>query len=80
MHKFLEANTYTFYQEVLKVFIVSIDEELCTGCQECSAGCPAHLLKFNGEKTEVKGDPSDCLGCESCVIVCAAGAISITEM
>lgn len=62
------------------MFIVSIDEELCTGCQECVAGCPAHLLKFRGGKTEVEGDPSECMGCESCVIVCPAGAITIIEM
>ncbi|WP_206812256.1 4Fe-4S dicluster domain-containing protein [Paradesulfitobacterium ferrireducens] len=62
------------------MYIVAIDEEQCSGCNSCTAGCPARLLKFNGEKAEVAGDESECLGCESCVTVCPTGAVSITEM
>lgn len=62
------------------MFIVSIDEDQCSGCNACADGCPAHLLKFNGEKTEVTGDETECMGCESCVTVCPTGAVSITEM
>jgi NAD-dependent dihydropyrimidine dehydrogenase PreA subunit len=62
------------------VFIVSIDPDQCSGCNACADGCPAHLLKFNGEKTEVAGEETDCMGCESCITVCPTGAVSITEM
>lgn len=62
------------------MFIISIDPDLCSGCDACADSCPAHLLKFNGEITEVVGDETECMGCESCVSVCPTGAASITEM
>lgn len=62
------------------MFIVSIDEDQCSGCNACTAGCPARLLGFNGEKAEVTGDECECMGCESCTTVCPTGAVSITEM
>jgi heterodisulfide reductase subunit A-like polyferredoxin len=62
------------------VFIVSIDEEICTGCQQCSEGCPARILGFNGEKAYVSGDATECMGCEACVTVCPSGAVSISEI
>jgi Fe-S-cluster-containing hydrogenase component 2 len=30
-------------------------------------------------KAEVTGDSSECLGCESCVIVCAAEGVTLQE-
>lgn len=62
------------------MYMVSIDEALCSGCQECTAGCPAHLLKCVGDKTEVVGDPCECIGCESCVAVCPTGAVTVSEI
>ncbi|WP_081410919.1 4Fe-4S binding protein [Desulfotruncus alcoholivorax] len=32
-----------------------------------------------GDKASVAGDPSDCLGCETCVSVCPNEAITLTE-
>jgi len=61
------------------MFIVSIDEELCTGCDACAAGCPAEILDFNG-KAFVSGDEADCMGCDACVLVCESGAITIMEI
>lgn len=62
------------------MFIVSIDSDQCSGCDECAGGCPAHLLKLTDGKTEVVGDETECMGCESCITVCPTGAVSITEM
>ena len=62
------------------MFIVSIDEDLCSGCNSCTEGCPAHLLGFSDDKAHVIGDESECMGCESCTSVCPTGAISIAEM
>ena len=62
------------------MFIVTIDEDKCTGCNICPEGCPAKILDFTGAKAVVKGDASECLGCEYCVIVCPAEAISIMEV
>jgi NAD-dependent dihydropyrimidine dehydrogenase PreA subunit len=62
------------------VFIVTIDEDLCSGCNSCTEGCPAHLLGFKEDKAVVTGDESECLGCESCTAVCPTEAITIVEM
>jgi len=62
------------------VFIVSIDEDQCTGCNACTGGCPARLLSFVDEKAQVTGDETECMGCESCTTVCPSGAVSIMEM
>lgn len=62
------------------MFIVSIDEDLCTGCDSCVAGCPAEILSFNGEKAYVSGDQAECMGCEACVAVCESDAITIMEI
>ena len=61
------------------MFIVTIDEDLCTGCDGCAAGCPAGILGFN-EKAYVSGDQAECMGCEACTEVCESGAISIMEV
>ena len=64
------------------MFIVSINEDICTGCNLCADGCPAHLLTFDKEKnkTYVSGDEIECMGCEACVSVCESGAVSILEI
>ncbi len=62
------------------MFIVTIDEDLCSGCNSCTEGCPAHLLGFIEDKAVVTGDESECMGCESCTAVCPTEAITIAEM
>lgn len=62
------------------LFIVTIDEDQCTGCNACTEGCPARLLSFDDGKAQVTGDESECMGCESCTTVCPSGAVSIMEM
>lgn len=61
------------------MFIVTIDEDECSGCNACTDGCPAKILDFVDQKAVVSGDESECMGCESCVVVCPTGAISIME-
>ncbi|MDR0433693.1 MAG: 4Fe-4S binding protein [Gracilibacteraceae bacterium] len=64
------------------MYIVSIDEALCSGCDSCADGCPARILSFDSDKgvTYVSGDETECMGCEACVAVCPSEAITITEM
>lgn len=59
------------------MFLVAIDQELCVGCGQCAQACPAQILKMNGDTAQVVGD--DCMGCESCVIVCESGAVKVEE-
>lgn len=62
------------------MYMVSLDEETCTGCNSCADGCPAGILDFDGEKASIKGDPCDCMGCEACTTVCPSGAITVMEL
>lgn len=62
------------------MFIVSIDEELCSGCNSCAEGCPAHILDFDGTHAFVSGDEGECMGCEACIAVCPSDAISVMEV
>ena len=61
------------------MYIVTIDEDLCSGCDACTASCPAKILSFVNQKAVVSGDESECMGCESCIVVCPTGAVSIME-
>jgi NAD-dependent dihydropyrimidine dehydrogenase PreA subunit len=62
------------------MFMVSINEESCTGCGSCAEGCPANILDFDGGKAFISGDEYECMGCEACVAVCQGNAISVIEM
>ncbi|MDR1604937.1 MAG: 4Fe-4S dicluster domain-containing protein [Gracilibacteraceae bacterium] len=64
------------------MYIVSIDDDQCSGCDSCADGCPARILSFDRSrgKAYVSGDEAECMGCEACVAVCPGGAIIITEM
>ncbi|MCL4516548.1 MAG: 4Fe-4S binding protein [Firmicutes bacterium] len=62
------------------MYLVEVNRELCSGCGECVGACPAKLLALDGEKKSfVQGDPAECLGCESCTILCTRGAVKVTE-
>jgi NAD-dependent dihydropyrimidine dehydrogenase PreA subunit len=55
-----------------------VDQEKCTGCEECVDICPVEVF----EMTDGKSQPvnaEECMGCESCVESCEADAITIEE-
>jgi NAD-dependent dihydropyrimidine dehydrogenase PreA subunit len=58
---------------------VEIDEDKCTGDEECVNVCPVGVIEMQGDKAVVVAE-DECLGCESCIEVCAAGAITVTEI
>ncbi len=62
------------------MYMVTLNEEACTGCDSCADACPAQILAFNGEHASISGDPCDCMGCETCVLVCPAGAFTVQEL
>ena len=60
------------------MYTVKVDEEKCTGCEECVNICPVDVFEINDEKS-VPVNAGECIGCESCVEVCEQDAISVTE-
>lgn len=61
------------------MYIINIDETKCTSCGECVNVCPVEIYKKEGDRTVV-GPTDDCSFCQSCLSVCAAEAITITEI
>lgn len=54
--------------------VVSIDEEMCSGCKLCVVTCPYEAREFDEEKNIVKINEALCMGCGSCVAACPSGA------
>ncbi|MFX1548428.1 MAG: 4Fe-4S binding protein [Promethearchaeota archaeon] len=63
-HAFVKAN-----------FIMSVDEELCTGCASCVDRCQFDALDVTEEICEV--DHQRCIGCGVCAIICPEEALSL---
>ncbi len=60
------------------MYKVEIDNEKCTGCEECISICPVDVFEMKDEKS-VPVNEDECIGCESCVEACEQEAITITE-
>lgn len=59
------------------MYLITIDEDKCTGCGACVDVCPVSHLEMK-EGVAVTND-SECMGCESCVEICPVEAITLTE-
>lgn len=59
-------------------WLVEVDEDKCTGDEECVNICPTGVFEMQGDKAVVV-NPDECLGCESCIEACPSGAITLTE-
>jgi ferredoxin len=56
--------------------IIRINEEKCTGCEECIPNCPEGALKIVNGKARLAGD-SLCDGLGACLGRCPEGAITV---
>jgi len=58
--------------------IIEIDEERCSGCGDCTRGCPEGALRLIDGKARMVGE-NLCDGLGACVGSCPEGAIRIVE-
>ncbi|MDR3237961.1 MAG: RnfABCDGE type electron transport complex subunit B [Spirochaetia bacterium] len=70
-----------------------VDEQKCTGCNNCVSACPRSIISLipegrdvwvmckNKEKTSVmrKGCPAGCTGCKLCEKNCPEGAVTVAD-
>jgi Fe-S-cluster-containing hydrogenase component 2 len=61
------------------MYMVSVDAEKCTGCEECANICPNEIFSMDAEKS-IPDEGIECDFCESCLDVCEGDAIAITEV
>ena len=62
-------------------FRAEIDQDLCTGCQDCVERCFFGAIEMqkppSGKKLKAALDPEKCFGCGLCVVGCEPGAITM---
>ncbi len=58
-------------------FFARMDEDLCTGCEDCIDRCQFNALKMDGDICVV--DRTFCFGCGLCVTSCPSGALSLEQ-
>lgn len=65
---------------------LTITNELCKGCGLCVGACPKNILAVSNSQTNAKGyffveelDPSKCIGCAFCAIMCPDCVIKVEK-
>jgi electron transport complex protein RnfB len=58
-------------------FVNLVQDELCTGCEDCIPACQFSALSMNGVLAKV--DRDRCVGCGVCVLTCAADALVLVR-
>lgn len=68
----------------MKMPRVTVDNNICKGCEMCMAACPKHIISLDRSITNSKGyhpahvtDQEACIGCGSCAIMCPDMAIRV---
>ena len=61
------------------MYLVAVNADTCTGCEECANNCPVNVFDMvDGKSVATRAD--DCEGCQTCTSVCASGSVTLTEM
>jgi NAD-dependent dihydropyrimidine dehydrogenase PreA subunit len=61
------------------MYVVTVDDATCEGCGECAEACPASILVVKDGKAVVVDGGDECLGCQSCVLVCNSNSVTMQE-
>ena len=63
---------------------ITVNEDLCKGCDMCIIACPTNLIELSKEKMNSKGyhpatlvDAEKCTGCAACAMMCPDIAITV---
>jgi len=60
-------------------FVVKVDFNKCTGCNECFNVCPSEVFDEPVDGKTVVARQEDCVGCQACVSACPEEAIEVIE-
>lgn len=59
---------------------VTVDSEICMGCQKCLKACDYGVYKWDKEnKCAIAAYSEDCVACLQCMYYCPSGAIKVEE-
>jgi NAD-dependent dihydropyrimidine dehydrogenase PreA subunit len=61
------------------MYLPTIHKDRCKEHSECLRICPEDVFEMEGE-TVVVARAGDCTGCESCIVVCPEGAVTLSEI
>ena len=61
------------------MFKISIDYAKCSSCGNCAKACPPEIVVFDTRAVVKEELTEECLGCQSCVVVCSEKAITVED-
>jgi NAD-dependent dihydropyrimidine dehydrogenase PreA subunit len=60
------------------MWLITIDDDKCTGCGECVDSCPGEVYELKDGKA-VPVNVDECHGCHTCEAVCDEDACHVEE-
>jgi len=72
-------------REVFAVVTITVDKEMCKGCNLCIVSCPKAVLAVSQERGKAgflvpeATNPKACTKCKNCEVICPDFAIVVEE-
>ena len=71
---------------MIKMAVVTFNEDRCKGCGLCETVCPKQIVKTATDRTNVKGfhpaavtNQAECIGCAFCAQICPDCVITVEK-